>query len=311
MRILITGGWGFIGGRLAQYLHKVGHNVILASRELRHNPEWLPDAEIVCIDWEKQSSLEQACEKVDVIVHTAGMNSRDCFANPVAAFAVNGIATEKFINVAISKSVKRFIYISTAHVYSNNLAGNYTDLTPTNNPHPYATSHIAGENALLKANQKGLLEGVVLRLSNAFGSPAHKDVNCWMLLVNDLCKQAVQRNHIAINSSGLQYRDFIPMHEVCRIITELIENSLIKGCFNLCSENAITVFDMGKLIQERLGFFLNMHSQISLLPPKPGEKHEFFKLEMTGLKKAGFRINTDLTHELDSLLLSCKKWFSN
>jgi UDP-glucose 4-epimerase len=311
MRILITGGWGFIGGRLAQYLKQAGYTVVLSSRDFHNVPEWLPNAEVICIDWGNTVSLELACEGVDVIVHTAGMNAQDCHADPVAANAVNGLATEKLINAAISKSVKRFIYLSTVHVYSKHLIGKITDSTIPINTHPYATSHITGEKATLMANQKGLIEGVVLRLSNTFGYPTHKNVNCWMLLVNDLCKQAVQKNHIQIKSSGLQYRDFITMHEVCRIIINILENKSIRGCFNLCSENAITVLSIGELVQKRCVIVLNTHPPLTTLPKQPKEKYEALSCEMTGLRKAGFRINTDFTAEIDALLLCCKKWFSN
>ena len=310
MRILITGGWGFIGGRLAQYLQQAGHTVILASRVLHNVPEWLPGAETVCIDWQSTASMELACEGVDVIVHTAGMNAQDCKADAVAALAVNGAATEQLVNAAISQSVKRFIYLSTTHVYANPLVGNISDSTTPRNPQPYATSHFAGEKALMHAQENGKLEGVVLRLSNAFGSPAHKDVNCWMLLVNDLCKQAVQTNRIEIKSSGLQYRDFIPMQEVCRTITLLAENNLITGCFNLCSEQSITVLAMGECIQKRCSIVLNTLPSLSAQPAKPEEKHDILHCEMTGLRKAGFHVNTDLTAEIDALLVSCKKWFS-
>ena len=51
MRILITGGFGFIGGRLAVHLSKSGHQIILASRVKRDVPDWLVFAETFHIDW--------------------------------------------------------------------------------------------------------------------------------------------------------------------------------------------------------------------------------------------------------------------
>jgi UDP-glucose 4-epimerase len=311
MRILITGGWGFVGGRLGQYLQLGNHKVVLASRVLHNTPEWLPGAKTVCIDWHSTASMEQACEGIDVIVHAAGMNAQDCNADPIAALSVNGLATEQLINAAISRSVKRFIYLSTAHVYANPLVGDISDSTIPRNPHPYATSHLAGERALLNAQHNGDIEGVVLRLSNAFGSPTHKEVNCWMLLVNDLCKQAVQTNRMEVNSSGLQYRDFISMTEVCKGISYIIENNSITGCFNLCSEYSITILAMGELIKKRCNIVLNTHPTISSLPVQPGEKHEILNCTMAGLKKAGLCISRDITPEIDMLLLSCKKWFCN
>ncbi len=311
MKVLITGGWGFIGGRLAQYLQTAGYTIIIASREFHDTPKWLPFAKTICVDWQNTASLELACEGVDVIIHTAGMNAQDCWDDPLKAISVNGLATEKLLQAAISRSVKRFIYLSTLHVYSNPLIGHINDTTIPFNTHPYATSHLAGENALLNAIKNGNIGGVVLRLSNAFGSPTHKDVNCWMLLVNDLCKQAVQTKSIELKSSGFQYRDFIPMQEVCRAICFLLEYNQVNGCFNLCSENSKTILDMAKLVQKRCTKVLNIQPHLITLPSQPGEHHEELYCEMTGLKNVGFQVIPDLTVEIDALLVSCKNWYSN
>ena len=309
MRILITGGWGFTGSRLAQYLHQVGHTVVLASRVLHKRPEWLPDAETIVIDWRSRESMQLACRGADMIVHTAGMNAKDCETEPVVAFEVNGTATGQLIDAAISESVKRFIYLSTVHVYANSLVGQISDLTIPRNSHPYATSHLVGENALLKAQKKGDIQGIVLRLSNVLGPPAHKNANCWMLLANELCKKVIQTNRIEIKSSGLQFRDFIPMSEVCRAIGFLAGNNLALGCYNLCSEYSISVLAIAQLIQKRCGIVLNTQPSLHTFNVKLEEKYEVLNIEMSGLKKIGFHVDSDLTAEIDSLLVACKKWF--
>jgi UDP-glucose 4-epimerase len=309
MRILITGGWGFIGGRLAQYLQKEGHKIILASRFSRDTPEWLPESEVYCIDWESEFSLQQACQGVDVIIHSAGMNAKDCIANPIEALEVNGYGTEKLIQAAISKCVQRFVYLSTAHVYSNPLVGEISDSTFPLNNHPYATSHLVGENALLKAHENRHINGVVLRLSNTYGYPTHKEVNCWMLLVNDICKQAVENNQIIIKSSGLQYRDFISMNALCNVVSNIIQNNLITGCFNVCSENSKTVIEMAEYIQRRCNFILNIYPTITTNNCLSTELNKVLNLKMPGLKKFGIHINNDL-QEIDTLLVNCRNWFS-
>ena len=104
----------------------------------------------------------------------------------------NGVATKRLVEAASRAGVKKFIYLSTAHVYASPLVGTITEQTLPNNSHPYASSHLAGESAVLNADERGVIQGVVMRLSNAYGAPMHKGVNCWMLVVNDLCRQAVQ-----------------------------------------------------------------------------------------------------------------------
>ena len=111
MRVLIIGGFGFVGGRIGEYLLKAGHQVILGSRETRTVPEGLMHAKTVKIEWNNTSKIESICSNVDVIIHAAGMNAQDCTADPVAALNFNGVATENLVNAAIRANVKKIIYI--------------------------------------------------------------------------------------------------------------------------------------------------------------------------------------------------------
>ena len=111
MRILITGGFGFIGGRIAAYLSQAGHQVLLGSRNERNPPVWLPQAEVVKSQWGDECAIQNSCEGVDVIVHAAGMNAQDCAADPIAAYDFNGVATKRLVEAASRVGVKKFIYL--------------------------------------------------------------------------------------------------------------------------------------------------------------------------------------------------------
>ena len=106
------------------------------------------------------------------------MNSKECASDPISALLVNGVDTARLVKAASRTNVKKFIYLSTAYVYSSPLDGVITEQTCLKNIHPYATSHLAGEQSVLLANQNQQLERVVFRLSNAFGAPVHKETNC-------------------------------------------------------------------------------------------------------------------------------------
>ena len=90
---LVTGGFGFFGGRMAIYLHGAGHRVVLGSRSRRPCPEWLPSAEVRQTFWEDESSLADACWDIEVVIHAAGMDAASCTANPAGAFAMNQAGT--------------------------------------------------------------------------------------------------------------------------------------------------------------------------------------------------------------------------
>ncbi|MDO8344183.1 MAG: SDR family oxidoreductase [Cellvibrio sp.] len=313
MRILITGGLGFIGGRVAQHLQSLGHEIVLGSRNASHPPDWLSQAKVVQTDWNDARALERICIGVDVVIQAAGINAQDCAADPVIALEFNGLATARLVGAASRTGVKRFIYLSTAHVYADPLIGVISEDTCPHNLHPYATSHLAGENAVLSASQRGLIEGVVLRLSNAFGTPAHEYVNCWMLLVNDLCRQAVQTHKMVLHSSGLQQRDFIAILEVCRVINYLSSCDLgaqLPNVFNVGSGISQSVREMARLVQRRCRLVLGFDPELQYPVVGAGNRPRRLTYGQQGLEKMGFTICVDNKGEIDSLLAFCHASFN-
>jgi UDP-glucose 4-epimerase len=312
MRILITGGFGFIGGRLAVHLTQAGHQIVLGSRITNKAPAWLPQAEVAQIQWQDAKSLVHTCQGIDLVIHAAGMNAQNCAANPVAALEFNGVATSRLVEAAMRASVPRFIYLSTAHVYDSPLTGTITENTCPRNLHPYATSHLAGEVAVLGANQRGQISGSVLRLSNAFGAPVHSNVNCWMLLINDLCRQAVETHKLVLQTNGLQQRDFISMVDVCRVSEQLVLSKAdlpCMGIFNVGAGQSQTVLEMALIIQQRckqvLGFepaLLRPTNDINEAPP-------LLHYQTNRLTPIANDTNASIT-ELDSLLRFCHSTFT-
>lgn len=298
---------------MAQHLQQVGHTIILGSRKASKPPEWLPQAEVAQTEWNDGISMEQICAGVDVVIHAAGMNAQDCAADPVAALKFNGLATARLVSAACRAGVKRFIYLSTAHVYASPLVGTITEETCPLNLHPYATSHLAGENAVLGASQGGQIEGIVLRLSNAFGFPTHKDVNCWMLLVNDLCRQAVQIGKMILHSTGSQQRDFIALTEICRIAGNLVARDFVFNApvvFNLGSGRAQTVIDMAQFIQQRCKLVMGFEPELQRPVTGADERHEILEYRSDRLTKMGISVGLDNSIEIDSLLAFCHEYFN-
>ena len=303
-----------MGGRIAGHLQEAGHTVILGSRHAVCAPEWLPGARVVRLDWDDAAALERSCQGVDSIVHAAGMNAQDCAIDPVAALSFNGVATARLVGAAVRAGVQRFIYLSTAHVYGSPLAGLITEETCPRNLHPYATSHLAGEHAVLNASQRKQIHGKVMRLSNAIGAPMHKDVNCWMLLVNDLCKQAVQTGKLVLQTSGLQQRDFVGMTEVCRVAEQLtvvgISASEQLDIFNVGAGVSQSVLAMAHLIQQRSLQVLGFEPALQCVQGKIGEPHSTMTYRTDNLTKMGIKTNgTANTEEIDSLLRFCYSTF--
>jgi len=315
MRILITGGMGYVGGRLSQALAANPEFEVLVGsrREVSDRLEWLPSAaRPVTTQWDSRTALEQLCEGVDVVIHLAAMNAADCGNDPVAALQFNGVVATQLLEAAIVKGVSRFIYLSTAHVYGAPLQGEINESDCPQPLHPYATTHRAAEQMVIAAHKSGRIEGVVLRLSNSFGAPVHPEANCWMLLVTDLCRQAVEQQALVLHSSGPQRRDFVPMRDVCRAMKHIVTLSaqqLGEGLFNIGGEWSPTVLEVAQLIQQR--YSLLFDGEVSLTRKEPSQNEQSMPLNyrIDHLKQSGFALQATAKEEIDQLLLFCKEHF--
>jgi UDP-glucose 4-epimerase len=313
MRVLITGGFGFLGGRLAQYFHQAGHQILLGSRSARGIPAWLPDTAVTVVDWADAPSLKRICGGVDLVIHAAGMNAQDCAADPLAALEFNGLATARLLKAAIAADVERFVYLSTAHVYANPLVGVIEEESCPENLHPYATSHLAGENAVLTATSLREINGVVVRLSNAFGMPMHPGANCWSLLANDLCRQALVTGNMILRSNGAQQRDFIAVEEVCRVVAHLsllAPEFLLPGIINLGSGVSQSVFEFAGLIQQRCKLVLGFEPTLQRALALDAGAHEPLSYRSRKLMQMGVEVKSDDCAELDRLLTFCQAAFT-
>ena len=313
-RVLITGGFGYLGGRLAQALGgQSGAEVLLGSRREMEAPPWLPRAKTVVTYWSSRAHLEEICEGVDAIIHLAAMNGPDCAANPVAALESNAVATSVLLESALRREVKRFVYVSTAHVYGSALTGVVSEETCPDPLHPYSTSKRAGEDVLRGAHQRGAVEGVVVRLSNAFGAPASTDTDCWMLLANDLCRQAVTNKKMVLTSSGTQRRDFVPLADACGAIAHLLRvprASLGKGLFNMGGEWSPTVWEMACFVQQRCEAVLGFQPELVRVSPKTGESSAELDYQLEAIRETGFRPQAERTREVDQLIEFCRASFT-
>jgi len=308
MRVFISGGFGYLGARLSHHLAvHTSHDISLGTRSEAEPPKWAPDSQVIQIKWDSIETLEKACANVDVIVHMAGSNSIDCALNPVDAFLVNAVGTGNLLQAAIQQGVKRFIYLSTAHVYSSPLAGVISENTCPNNLHPYATSHRAGEDIVRFAHLNGKIEGLVIRLSNAFGAPMNKEANCWMLLINDICRQVVSTNKIVLKSNGLQKRNFIPISDVCNAINHLILlpfEQIDDGLFNLGGRE-ISIFDMAEMVRERTMKILGFLPNIMCHKTNSDDLGEDLSFLVEKLYSTGFSLKGSEETEIDNTLLIC------
>ncbi|MDR6395958.1 NAD-dependent epimerase/dehydratase family protein [Herbaspirillum seropedicae] len=309
--ILITGGLGYLGGRIASQLVKAGHRVRATSRKAQPAPAWLPEMQVLAPDWESTDELIAACTGHDAVVHLAAMNEIYSGRDPVGALRTNGLASLMLQNAAQSAGVRRFIFFSTAHVYGAPLAGDIDEATLARPRHPYAITHRVAEDFVLAAHDSGQIEGVVVRLSNGFGAPMTADVDRWTLLVNDLCRQALTTGALKLQSAGTQLRDFITLDDVGRAVQHLVEldtSSLGNGLFNL-GDRTMSILQMTEMVAARASKLLGCDIPI-IRPADNGAPVPSLHYHTEKIRNTGFRLRSDIDQEIDSTLLLCQRAFS-
>jgi UDP-glucose 4-epimerase len=308
-RVLLTGGFGYLGGRVGASLANGSRWMVrLGSRRARPAPSWLSHAETVAMDLLETGSLSAAMIDVHAVVHLAAMNENECVADPDRALLINALGTLNVLRAAIAAGVKRFIYFSTAHVYGAPLVGHITERALPRPMHPYAITHRAAEDFVLAAHDQKEITGIVVRLSNGFGAPTHPDVDRWTLLVNDLCRQAVLGRKLVLRSSGLQQRDFVTLHDVGEAVRHLLGLSRAEcgdGLFNLGGDSSMSVLEMAERIAVRCQSTLGFLPEIQRPQPLFGESVSKLKFDSGKLQKTGFALGGSLNDEIDGTLRIC------
>ena len=118
MKILITGGLGYLGGRLGEHLaQNPAYEVYLGSRFDRSRPRWLRVDNIIKMDWSDSRSLMSACKTMDVIIHASGMNASECLANPKLALELTATIQKNFLKL-LKKAKFQSLFLFQLHMFT-------------------------------------------------------------------------------------------------------------------------------------------------------------------------------------------------
>jgi UDP-glucose 4-epimerase len=255
--ILITGGLGYLGGRMAKYFSDNGYRVLITTRRLEKDfPKNIPiKTSVIQVNYKSEEQLNEAMKGIDTLLHLAGPDAHTNFEDSDILIKKHVDLTRRLFQSAQRDNVKHFFYFSTIHVYGNNLVGTVTEETKTLPIYPFAIAHLEAEK-IVNGPQKEIVT-TIIRCSNTFGTPYFENEKCWELVVNNFCKSAFQNGRLIINSSGEDYRDFISVGDVVQSIHYLLELNNEKGIqniYNLGSSNTVRIIDIARRIQKELKY---------------------------------------------------------
>ena len=285
MKILLTGGAGYIGTSLLQALtlDPQVNEVIIYDNLSRSNfnaflgRSYPQGQKIRFVHGELLDSrkLKKNLEGISAVYHLAAKVSTP-FANTDGHMheQVNNWGTAELVYAIEESEVETLVYTSSSSVY-----GSSTKLvTEQSKPNPttlYGTSKLRGEEHVLRL--KNQLNTYVIRLGNVFGYNKSMRFDA---VINRFMFDAHFRNRISIDGNGKQWRAFVHIATVQRVLSQLIHAAIPSGTYNLVDRNhqILDVVDVLKEIYPKLEFiFINQHLQLSELQVEPlSGLHQYF-----------------------------------
>lgn len=248
-RVLITGGLGNLGSWLTDYLlHNTNMEVHVLSSKSNYYPlsraYHLLTADVA--DFEALKSC-LGSYSFDYVYHLASVNDTFVADYDQLAYQINVLGTQNIINLLPKESIKKFVYLSTFHVYGPQ-KGQIDENTQCHPPNSYGSTHLEAEKIVSSQFDKNKF--AIFRLSNSYGCPRLSNNNKWYLVLNDLCHQAFTNQKIQLLSNGKPTRDFIWMGDVCEVLYQSISHPHLIGIFNLNSGQLFSMYQIAEKVQK-------------------------------------------------------------
>jgi UDP-glucose 4-epimerase len=312
LKILITGGLGYLGGRIADFLKRKYPELTIilgTSKEILEVPSWAKSFQIVRLNVCDKTTIDEAISSnLYAIIHLASLNEHESFSNIQFAWEVNALGTQSLLSIANQKQVQKFIYFSTFHVYED-CQKMITEKSPTKTHHPYAATHRAAEDMVRFYHHSQDMDTLTLRLSNGFGYPMDLGVSRWTLVFNDLCRQAVTSGKMIIKSSGKQHRDFICLQDIASAVDHFLYKNVKTwgdGLFNLGGDCSLSIVDVANKICSIYKKKYGSSIPIEIQGKDEETTHNLVKFDINKLKNTGFLLTGNMDHEIERTLSLCE-----
>lgn len=254
MRILITGGLGFIGSHLAQKFEKEGHQLIILTKSFtkKKNIQKSPKIKIEKIDITNFKKLGQSIDKhkPQLIIHLAGQTSHSkSFENPIKDIDSNSKSTlfilEKIRNM---KNPPSFILGSTFIVIGKPKKLPVNEETPCNPTTIYGTNRLSSEFFCKIYHNLYGLDTKIFRITNSFGPREQVIPN--KNAVNYLIHQAYKGEKITIFNEGNFFRDLIYISDVISGIYTIFKKGKSGELYWISSSKKTWFSEFGKLLEK-------------------------------------------------------------
>jgi UDP-glucose 4-epimerase len=271
VRVLVTGGGGFIGSHLVERLLERGAEVrVLDSFATgrRENLAHLPDVELIEGDVQSFERVHHAVRGCEVVLHEAALPSVPrSIQDPLTTSAVNITGTLNVLLASRDAGVRRVVYASSSSVYGTGGPLPKQEGQPTAPISPYAVSKLAGEGFCRSFTAIYGLECVSLRYFNVFGTRQDPSSQ-YAAVIPKFINAAIGGRRPVVFGDGEQSRDFTHVDNVVEANLLAMESSAGAGeTFNVACGERVTLNSVLSMLGELSGSELEPDHQ----PPRPGD----------------------------------------
>ena len=301
MNIVITGGSGLLAGRLAKSLSNK-HNISLVSRKNIKNK--FSEKSLKTFIYRSVGDLKNLLKNQDIVILAGGPNHNDSANKSIVDIYTDEI--KEIISFINKDLVQKLIFLSSIRSVSESFSGNINENTPAKPSSPYGQMKALVENIVLNSEKSEKMKRVVLRITNGYGFPAHNKSQCWDLVVMNVCRQAINKGNIKINSSGENFKDFLPINAIVSAISDITSLNLSTNeVFNISSGNSQKVIDFILYVKGLIEKRLSLSIPLSIGKPSLGLNTDKYRIDNSKLTHYGCDIAVNHEQEINSLIDYC------
>ena len=251
MKILVTGGGGFIGSWLVKCLLNDGHQITILDNlsnctksQISHLTE--KGAIFAKGDITKINEIENLFAGHELVVHLAAqIDVNESIKNPDFNYTVNVKGTKNVLDACIKNNVKKIIAVSSSAVYGNVTVLPITETTLLQPISPYGQSKLDMEKLLQEYSKNYDLDSISLRLFNVYGLG---QTDAYAGVITKFMKNIQENSPLVIFGDGTYSRDFIAIEDVVKGFQNAIANITGKkgNCYNIATGVSTSILDLAK-----------------------------------------------------------------
>jgi UDP-glucuronate decarboxylase len=250
MKILIAGGYGFIGSFIADRLYREGHDIYILDNLSNGTAENIRFRhKSFQLDIEKEE-----CETIfrsnffDVVVFAVtNSNIISSFSKPIKDSIASVIGLENLLHLSGKYIVPKFIFLSSTAVYGEGYDDKLTESSECNPISPYGYHKLLGENLCHKWSELYKFSTTILRISSVYGPSDNRSIERGAISI--LIENMIQQKNFHIYGDGSQRRDFIYVEDVADAVFRVITSD-VYGTYNLSSNYPVTINDLIRRLEK-------------------------------------------------------------